>query len=71
MSASGRILTLAKLAANVPSLPGLTGPGSATLIPTNPHGTDGRLQRLTAIRAKIQKSQGPRALAPRIASPSP
>ena len=61
----------AKLAASVPGIPGLTGENAAHMIGQNPHGTEGRLLRLAAPRAKLKKMEGPRAYAPRLGAPSP
>jgi hypothetical protein len=60
-----------KLAASVPGIPGLAGEGGAHLLPQNAHGTEGRLSRLAAPRAKLKTMQGPRAYAPRFSKPSP
>lgn len=61
----------AKLAASVPGLPGLTGENDAHLLAQNAHGTEGRLSRLAAPRAKLKQLQGPRAYAPRLGAPGP
>lgn len=62
---------LSKVAATVPGIPGLAGEGGATLLPSNPAGTEGRLQNLAAPRAKLKQMQGSRAYAPRLAAPTP
>lgn len=61
----------AKLAASVPGIPDLAGENGAHLLGQNPHGTEGRLLRLAAPRAKLKKMEGPRAYAPRLGAPSP
>ena len=65
---------LTKQSASVPSIPGLTGENSSTLMPMpapfrQPAGSQGRLERSTAPRAKLKMVQGPRAYAPRLAKP--
>jgi len=66
--ASGILL---KESASVPGIPGLAGNGGAHLLTSNPAGTDGRLQNLSAPRAKLKKLESSRAYAPRIGPPSP
>jgi hypothetical protein len=68
---ASRVAGVFKEAANVPGIPGLAGEGSAHLLTTNPAGTDGRLQGLSAPRAKLKKMQACRAYAPRLGPPSP
>lgn len=62
---------LSKRAASVPGIPGLAGEGGAALLPSNPAGTEGRLQNLAAPRAKLKQLQAARAHAPRLGPPSP
>jgi len=70
MRASRVAGALSKEAASVPGLPGLAGEGGATLLESNPAGTEGRLQNLAAPRAKLKQMQAPRAYAPRLGPPS-
>ena len=62
---------LSKESANVPCIPGLAEQGGAhPLPPSNPSGTQGRLQRLAAPRAKLRKIEAARAYGPRIGKPT-
>jgi hypothetical protein len=51
-------------------MPGLDGLGTSLPQAENPHGTEGRLLRLPAPRAKVKQVQGPRQHGPRLSQPS-
>lgn len=54
LRASRTATSLSKLAANVPTVPGLTGPNGATMVPGNPRGTMSDLQRVQVARNKLK-----------------
>ena len=67
-SKSARQLTKQSMATGVPEL---DGSGTSLPLTDNPYGTEGRLLKLPAPKAKVKKIQGPRQHAPRLSAPSP
>ena len=67
-SRSARQLTKVSMGLGVPEL---DGSGTSLPLTDNPYGTEGRLLKLPAPKAKVKKIQGPRQHAPRLSAPSP